>query len=85
MKKATKELKSLKELTAQREAFEEFARSLHITSDEDWYKVTASSFKSRGGTARSVLNAYYNGSISASLANLYPEYYWKPWRFSQVS
>ncbi len=55
----------------QREFMDNLAKQLHITSHEDWHKVTHDILRQHGATG--LLNRY-NGSFSKLLTTLYPEY-----------
>lgn len=67
----------------QKKYFDWLAESYSIATQQDWYTVTQGDILATGGGH--LLRFQYNGSLAKALANVYPQYDWKPWKFSMVS
>jgi len=68
-------------ITNQRNFLEEIAKNLNITQLDDWYRVTQTDLKKRGGSA---LLKRYGYSVRKILLELYPDHNWKTWLFPKV-
>src|SRR5690242_14654714 len=68
-----------KEKANQIQFFDGLMKQLGYKSMDDWYKVTVEDIHKNGGSR--LLHAYYNGSPSAALLNVYPEHTWELKRF----
>ena len=65
-----------------RRQFMEWARKeLNIEKMEDWYSIKGTPFRELR-SASGLLNNYYNSSLADCLKDLYPEFDWQQWRFS---
>eukprot|EP01126_Amoeba_proteus_P045025 TRINITY_DN5028_c0_g1_i6.p1 TRINITY_DN5028_c0_g1~~TRINITY_DN5028_c0_g1_i6.p1 ORF type:complete len:256 (-),score=29.90 TRINITY_DN5028_c0_g1_i6:309-1076(-) len=62
----------------QRVFFDLLVFSEAVRSHADWYNITTTSVRKRGGSA--ILNLY-KGSLFTALVEIYPEIKWEPWRF----
>ncbi len=56
----------------QRELMDAIAKKLNISHPDGWYKIKGDTLRQHG--AKTVLDNYYNGSISKLLTKVYPEY-----------
>lgn len=76
----------------QRDFLENYAKTVGLKSLEDWHQIKGadvvlqdkfawSNQTKAGGT---FLNKYYSESVFLALTHLYPNYNWKPWKFSRV-
>src|SRR4051812_9273128 len=65
----------------QRKFLEDIAKKLELKGYEDWYSLTAADLEEYGG--RNVLK-YYADSLPKALTNVFPDYNWRVWKFSQV-
>lgn len=71
--------KFFSDITQQRIYFDSFKQSKGLRNQEDWYQLKASEFEET--EMEDFLEKYYGGFLYRALSQLYPEYYWKPWRF----
>jgi hypothetical protein len=69
-------------LKNQREYFDWLAKQLDIKTPDDWYNVKLADVDKLHGAG--LLHQYGNSLVKA-LANVYPEYQWNEWKFTQVS
>ncbi len=61
------------DFSKQRSFINDLAKQLHITDKEDWYNVTYDTICRYGG--RSLINNYYNKSLTKLFTALMPEYH----------
>lgn len=76
---ATKEF--WEDVANQRQFVDYLTREFAIQGLDDWYNVSLSEIKSRGGD--SLLNLY-EGSLAKLLSTLYPDHSWQTWRLDKV-
>jgi hypothetical protein len=70
-----------KDLVNQRNYIQWLAKELKITNMEDWYKVKHRDLRQIDS---GMLQTCYGNSLPNALKTLYPDYDWKPWKFTQV-
>lgn len=55
-------------------------KELKIRSKDDWYSVTVSAVRERGGSG---FLDKFDGSLQRALVTAFPEYSWKSWLFER--
>lgn len=55
---------------------------LGLASMQDWYCVPLAQIKKEGGVG--IMTKYYKNSVSAALAEAFPEHIWEEWKFGQT-
>jgi hypothetical protein len=65
-----------------RKFFDWLFTELKLTTMDDWFEVSPSVVRGRGGAA--LLRNYYQDSLPLALASVYPEHNWPQYRFKHV-
>lgn len=84
---------SFNTLKSQREFLDELGKRLNIKYWEEWYSVTKAEIDEKGGGIHFLLLIHrlaylvhcFKDSPQVTLATLYPEHPWKPWKFNAVT
>jgi hypothetical protein len=78
---STQPLPQTDDLLVEQRKVDALATELNITKHEEWYRIREKDVVSKSGIA-GLLNQY--GSLYRLLRTVYPDYYWKMWKFGRV-